>query len=70
MSAFGASVCVGIHDDASYAALKGAPPADPLPARIARVRPFAQSVFVIPATDPTPYIEVGGWGWTGVAVTV
>jgi len=38
MAAFGSSVCVGIHDDASYAALKGAPPVDTLEARMARVR--------------------------------
>ena len=60
MRAFGSCVCAGIHDDASYAALKGARPLLPLATRIAAIRPLVDSVFVIPGTDPTPYIQVCG----------
>jgi cytidyltransferase-like protein len=58
MKQFGATLVVGIHDDESYLRLKGQLPIDSLDKRIAKLRPFADQVFVIPACDPTPYIQV------------
>ena len=57
MRAFGRTSVVGIHDDASYALLKGAPPSDPLDARMAAIRAHCDSIFVVPSTDPTPYLS-------------
>ena len=56
---FGSIVIVGIHDDDSYLKLKGQLPIDDLATRIENLRPFADTVFVIDDTDPTPYIQVG-----------
>jgi cytidyltransferase-like protein len=56
LRSFGRTVVVGIHDDNSYLALKGSPPADDLPKRMAAVRPYAAQIFVIPSVDPTPFL--------------
>jgi len=56
MRAFGKSTIVGIHDDVSYAQLKGKPPEEPLEKRMAAIRDHCDVIFVIPSTDPTPYI--------------
>ena len=53
MRAFGRTSVVGIHDDASYALLKGAPPADALAVRMAAIRAHCDTLFVVPHTDPT-----------------
>lgn len=41
----------------SYFQLKQKYPIDPLPQRIRNIKPWCDMVFVIPATDPTPYME-------------
>lgn len=54
---FGRYVIAGIHDDASYKKLKKKAPENTLMERIARLRPHVDSVFVIPHTDPTVFLE-------------
>jgi len=57
MRQFGRRVVVGIHDDASYALLKGKAPVDDLEARIDAIRTLCDAVFVIDDTDPTAAIQ-------------
>lgn len=57
MRIFGANVIAGIHDDVSYQLLKGQPPVDTLAVRMNNIRPYCDTIFVIPSTDPTPYIQ-------------
>lgn len=57
MAAFGRTIIVGIHDDVSYEQLKGSPPVDTLLLRMANIEPYCDQIFVIPATDPTPFIQ-------------
>jgi len=54
---FGGFVVVGIHDDASYFQLKNKHTVQKLEERMANVKRFADMVFVIPSTDPTPYLQ-------------
>lgn len=56
MRAFGKTTIVGIHDDVSYALLKGKPPEEPLEKRMSAIRDHCDVIFVIPSTDPTPYL--------------
>lgn len=57
MRRFGGRVIVGIHDDASYERLKGKPAVHSIDRRVANVKQFSDMVFVIPSTDPTPYLQ-------------
>ncbi|KAA0162289.1 hypothetical protein FNF27_03150 [Cafeteria roenbergensis] len=54
---YGRYLVVGLHDDASYFKLKRKHTVDDLETRIANIKPFCDSVFVIPSTDPTPYLR-------------
>jgi glycerol-3-phosphate cytidylyltransferase-like family protein len=54
---FGCYIVAGIHDDASYIKLKNKPTIDNLETRIDLVKPFVDQIFVIPSTDPLPYIK-------------
>ena len=54
---FGNYIIVGIHDDASYLALKNKMPIDDLERRMANVKPYVDQIFVIPHTEPTPYLK-------------
>ena len=54
---YGRFLVVGLHDDESYFRLKRKRTIDNLERRIANVKPFYDQVFVIPSTDPTPYLR-------------
>lgn len=54
---FGYYIVAGIHDDASYFQLKKKNTIDNLETRINNVKPFVDQIFVIPSTDPLPYIR-------------
>lgn len=54
---YGRYLVVGLHDDASYFRLKRKHTVDDLETRIANIKPFCDHVFVIPSTDPTPYLR-------------
>lgn len=54
---FGYYIVAGIHDDASYFKLKGKNTIDNLETRMDNVKPFVDQIFVIPSTDPMPYIK-------------
>lgn len=58
LRSFGGFVVVGVHDDDSYFRLKKKHPIDSLKQRMDKVKPFADLVFAIPDTDPTPVSEV------------
>jgi len=57
MREFGNFIVVGIHDDSSYFKLKNKHPVDNLEIRMNNIKPFVDIIFVIPATEPTPYIK-------------
>ena len=54
---FGYYIVAGIHDDASYFQLKDKDTIDNLETRMDNVKPFVDQIFVIPSTDPLPYIR-------------
>jgi len=54
---FGYYIVAGIHDDASYFKLKNKNPIDTLEVRMKNVKPFVDQLYVIPSTDPLPYIQ-------------
>jgi len=54
---FGYYIVAGIHDDASYFQLKNKNTIDNLETRIHNVKPFVDQIYVIPSTDPLPYIR-------------
>jgi len=54
---FGFFLVVGIHDDASYFKLKKKNTIDNLEVRMNNVKPYCDQIFVIPSTDPLPYIS-------------
>lgn len=54
---FGYYVVAGIHDDASYFQLKQKDTIENLETRMANIKPFCDQIFVIPSTDPLPYIR-------------
>lgn len=54
---FGYYIVAGIHDDASYYQLKKKNTIDNLETRMANVKPFVDQIYVIPSTDPLPYIR-------------
>lgn len=54
---FGYFIVAGIHNDESYFQLKQKNTIDNLETRMALVKPFVDQIFVIPSTDPLPYIR-------------
>jgi cytidyltransferase-like protein len=54
---YGRYLVVGLHDDASYFKLKRKHTIDNLEKRIENIKPFCDQVFVIPSTDPTPFLR-------------
>lgn len=54
---FGNFIVCGIHDDQSYYQLKKKNTIDNLEKRIENVKPFVDLIYVIPSTDPLPYIK-------------
>eukprot|EP00563_Minutocellus_polymorphus_P013275 CAMPEP_0181068124 /NCGR_PEP_ID=MMETSP1070-20121207/26249_1 /TAXON_ID=265543 /ORGANISM="Minutocellus polymorphus, Strain NH13" /LENGTH=435 /DNA_ID=CAMNT_0023148849 /DNA_START=193 /DNA_END=1500 /DNA_ORIENTATION=- len=54
---FGYFIVAGIHDDESYFQLKNKYTVDNLETRMKNVKPFVDQLFVIPSTDPTPYLQ-------------
>jgi cytidyltransferase-like protein len=54
---FGYYIVAGIHDDASYYQLKKKYTIDNLETRMANVKPYVDQIYVIPSTDPLPYIK-------------
>mmetsp|Transcript_27504 Transcript_27504/g.54978 ORF Transcript_27504/g.54978 Transcript_27504/m.54978 type:complete len:459 (+) Transcript_27504:77-1453(+) len=55
---FGHFIVAGIHDDESYFKLKKKYPIDNLEKRMANVKPHVDMIYVIPSTDPMPYIQM------------
>ncbi|GKY98569.1 hypothetical protein MPSEU_000813700 [Mayamaea pseudoterrestris] len=54
---FGCFIVAGIHDDASYYQLKSKAPIDKLEDRMENIRPYVDQIFVIPSTDPMPFVK-------------
>mmetsp|Transcript_23206 Transcript_23206/g.48176 ORF Transcript_23206/g.48176 Transcript_23206/m.48176 type:complete len:450 (+) Transcript_23206:88-1437(+) len=54
---FGHFIVCGIHDDESYFKLKKKYPIDNLEKRMENVKPYVDIIYVIPSTDPLPYIK-------------
>lgn len=54
---FGCFIVAGIHDDTSYFKLKNKYTIDNLETRMENVKPFVDQLYVIPGTDPLPYIR-------------
>lgn len=54
---FGCFIVAGIHDDASYLQLKGKDTIDNLEVRMTNIKPYVDQIFVIPSTDPMPFIR-------------
>lgn len=57
MRKFGVKLVVGVHDDVSISKLKNRVPMDPTEKRVNNVSEFADRVFVVAGTDPTPFLE-------------
>eukprot|EP00128_Syssomonas_multiformis_P014925 Colp12_sorted_trinity150504_noHs@35475 len=57
MRRFGKKLVVGIHDDESIIRLKRRVPMEDTATRVANVAKYAEHVYVIRGTDPTPFIE-------------
>ena len=54
---FGCFIVAGIHDDASYLQLKSKAPIDKLEDRMENIKPYVDQIFVIPSTDPMPFVK-------------
>jgi len=54
---FGYYIVAGIHCDESYFKLKNKYTIDNLETRMRNVKPFVDQLFVIPGTDPTPFLK-------------
>lgn len=54
---FGGFLVVGVHDDESYFKMKGKHTVEDLETRMARVKPFADQLYVVPHTDPSLYVR-------------
>ena len=48
---------MGLHDDESINLLKGRFPVDNVVKRLRNVKRWADQVWVIPSTDPSPYLD-------------
>lgn len=59
MRFYGKELIIGIHDDCSIEQLKNLSPTDhqPLTLRISNVKKYADRVYVIPAKDPSLYLQ-------------
>eukprot|EP00123_Amoebidium_parasiticum_P001228 comp12271_c0_seq1/m.7093 comp12271_c0_seq1/g.7093 ORF comp12271_c0_seq1/g.7093 comp12271_c0_seq1/m.7093 type:complete len:192 (-) comp12271_c0_seq1:18-593(-) len=57
MRKIGKKVVVGVHDDASIYKLKNKVPFDSTEARVQSIKKYADVVFVVAGTDPSPFIE-------------
>ena len=57
MRTHGRKLLVGLHDDESINLLKGRFPVDNVVKRLQNVKKYADQVFVIPSTDPSPYLD-------------
>jgi bifunctional ADP-heptose synthase (sugar kinase/adenylyltransferase) len=57
MRQHGRRLVVGVHDDESINMLKGRYPVDNTVKRLQNVKRWADVVFVIPSTDPSPYLD-------------
>jgi cytidyltransferase-like protein len=57
LRAHGRKLVIGIHDDESILLLKGRFPIDNTVRRLRNVKRHADVVFVIPSTDPSPYLD-------------
>ncbi|XP_072013375.1 bifunctional protein HldE-like [Amphiura filiformis] len=56
LRAYGKKVCVGVHDCNSIFQLKGVWPEDNIAKRMLNVKEYADVVFCVAGTDPTPFI--------------
>lgn len=56
MRSIGDQIIVGVHSDESIFKLKNKWPIEPLAKRMQNIKKYADIVFAIPDTDPTPYI--------------
>jgi len=54
---FGYFIVAGIHDDESYFKLKNKYTIDNLETRMKNVKPYVDQLYVIPHTDPTPFLK-------------
>lgn len=54
---FGYFIVAGIHDDESYFKLKNKYTIDNLETRMRNVKPYVDQLFVIPHTNPTPFLK-------------
>jgi len=54
---FGHFIVCGIHDDESYFKLKKKYPIDNLEKRMNNVKLYVDQIYVIPSTDPLPFIK-------------
>ena len=54
---FGYYIVAGIHDDESYFKLKNKYTIDNIETRMKNVKPYVDQIYVIPSTDPLPYIR-------------
>ncbi|KAK3725566.1 hypothetical protein RRG08_042985 [Elysia crispata] len=57
MRTFGKKVIVGVHDSRSIYHLKNRVPIDSTLTRMRNVKQFADEVFCVAGTDPTPFLE-------------
>lgn len=57
MRSHGKKLLVGLHDDESINLLKGRFPVDNVVKRMRNVKKYCDQVFVIPSTDPSPYLD-------------
>eukprot|EP01135_Chromosphaera_perkinsii_P010005 Nk52_evm40s1992 gene=Nk52_evmTU40s1992 len=57
MKKLGKKIVVGVHDSDSITKLKNRVPIDSTEKRVANVQNFADYVYVISGTDPTPFIK-------------
>lgn len=57
MRKFGHKLVIGVHDDESITKLKNRVPMHNLAVRLSNVLTYADYVFVVAGTDPTPFIE-------------
>jgi cytidyltransferase-like protein len=57
LRARGAKLVVGVHDDESIFLLKNKYPIDNTVRRVRNCKQYADIVFVIPSTDPSPYLD-------------
>lgn len=57
MRQYASRLVIGVHDDESIFRLKNRYPIDNTVRRIKNIKKYADVVYVIPGTDPTPYLD-------------